>query len=224
MAKKGKKMKFNYKRFFKFLLFLICLILIICYLSTRHIKSIIVKGNDFLTDEIIIETAGLENYPTFFKPFSFAIEKKVKTLDLVKSVKVKKWFNYQVIIEIEEYKILFKTRTTNEYVLSQNKRVKDLNVIVPVLINYVTEDVLDKMINKFDTLDKEILLKISEIEYSPTTYDNERFILYMNDENMVYITLNKIKEFNKYNQIKTKLGNNKGVLYLDSGNYFDIKN
>ena len=45
----------------------------------------------------------------------------------------------------------------------------------------------------------------------------------MNDDNVVYITLNKIKEFNDYNKIKDQLGSNKGVLYLDSGNYFEIK-
>ena len=35
----------------------------------------------------------------------------------------------------------------------------------------------------------------SEIEYTSTSYDSERFLLYMNDGNQVYITLNKIKEF-----------------------------
>lgn len=45
----------------------------------------------------------------------------------------------------------------------------------------------------------------------------------MNDDNVVYITLNKIKEFNDYNKIKDQLGSHKGVLYLDSGNYFEIK-
>ena len=223
MAKKGKKKKFNYKRFFKFLLFLVCFILIIYYFSTRHIKSIVVKGNTLLSDETIIETAKIENYPRFLKPLSSTIEKRIKTLDLVKSVKVKKWFNYQVIIDIEEYKVLFKMRNTGEYVLSGGKRISDLDTIAPTLVNYVPEDILNRMVNKFDDLDNDVLDKVSEIEYSPTTYDSERFVLYMNDENMVYITLNKVKEFSKYNQIKTKLGNNKGILYLDSGNYFEIK-
>ncbi len=224
MANKSKKKKFNYKRFFKFLLFLVCFILIVYYFSTRHIKNIIVKGNVLLTDETIIETAGIENYPKFIKPLSSTIEKRIKTLDLVKSVTVKKRLNYQVIIEIEEYKVLFKMRSTGEYILSKDKKVKDLDIIVPTLVNYVPEDTLNKMITKFESIDNEVLQKVSEIEYSPTNYDSERFILYMNDENMVYITLNKAKEFNKYNQIKTKLGNNKGILYLDSGNYFEIKN
>ena len=41
---------------------------------------------------------------------------------------------------------------------------------------------------------------------------------------MVDVTLNKIKEFNKYNKIKDQIGSSAGILYLDSGNYFEIKN
>ena len=45
----------------------------------------------------------------------------------------------------------------------------------------------------------------------------------MIDENTVYITLNKIDEFKKYIEIKKQLEGKKGILYLDSGNYFEIK-
>lgn len=45
----------------------------------------------------------------------------------------------------------------------------------------------------------------------------------MNDGNEVYITLTKIKELNNYTKIKKQLGNKKGILYLDSGNYFEVK-
>ena len=79
------------------------------------------------------------------------------------------------------------------------------------------------MISKFALIDKGVIDKISEIEYTSTSYDSERFLLYMNDGNQVYITLNKIKEFNNYFKIKKELGKHKGILYLDSGNYFEIK-
>ena len=64
---------------------------------------------------------------------------------------------------------------------------------------------------------------ISEIEYSKTSYDKERFKLYMNDGNEVYITIDKIDKLNKYKSIVKKLDNKKGILYLDSGNYLEIK-
>lgn len=64
---------------------------------------------------------------------------------------------------------------------------------------------------------------ISEIEYSKTSYDDKRFLLYMNDGNMVYITVSKAELLNKYVEIIKKVDNKKGILYLDSGNYFEIK-
>ena len=79
------------------------------------------------------------------------------------------------------------------------------------------------MIDKFSLLNSDVITKISEIEYVPNNYDKERFVFYMNDLNEVYITLNKLKEFNKYNNIKKQIGINKGILYLDSGNFFEIK-
>lgn len=228
MAKKSKKKtkKFNFIRFFKFLLFLACIILLYIYFSNEPIKNIVINGNNYLTDEEIIETAKIENYPSFLKTFTFNIEGRLKKLDLVKSVKVKKRLYYRVIIEIEEERILFKNRSTNEYILSKDKRINEVknDEEVPILINFVPDDIMSKLIEKFSLLDSEVIKKISEIEYSPNDFDSERFIFYMNDENVVYITLTKIKEFNKYNKIKEQLGSNKGVLYLDSGNYFEIKN
>jgi hypothetical protein len=46
----------------------------------------------------------------------------------------------------------------------------------------------------------------------------------MNDGNLVYITVSKTDLLNKYLNIVKKLNNKKGILYLDSGNYFEIKN
>ena len=45
----------------------------------------------------------------------------------------------------------------------------------------------------------------------------------MNDYNNVYINISKLENMNKYVDIVRKLDNNKGILYLDSGNYFEIK-
>ena len=64
---------------------------------------------------------------------------------------------------------------------------------------------------------------ISEIEYSKTDYDSERFLLYMNDCNEVYATISKLNKLNKYEEIVTKLNGKRGILYLDSGNYLEVK-
>ena len=235
-TKKVKKRKFSFKKFFKFLLFLIIIISLIYLLSkepafdflakSQIIKHIKIIGNNNIRDDEIIQTANIENYPPFLTTSSINIKNKIKKLELVKDVKVKKKWGFVLEIDIEEEKVLFLLRSTNEYVLASKEKKQNLKLesrSIPVLINYVEDNELNKMIEKFSNLNDEILSKISEIEYTPTTYDPDRFLLYMSDENIVYITLSKTKELNKYNEIKKQLGTHKGILYLDSGNYFEIK-
>ena len=68
----------------------------------------------------------------------------------------------------------------------------------------------------------EIKQKISEISYLPNDYDKDRFLLYMDDGNSVYLTLTKFKMINYYNEVLPQLDGKKGILYLDSGNHFQI--
>ncbi len=72
-------------------------------------------------------------------------------------------------------------------------------------------------------INSDILIKISEIEYKNTEYDKERFLFLMNDGNYVYITISRIELINSYNEIYPTLDNHKGILHLDSGNHFEIK-
>ena len=89
-------------------------------------------------------------------------------------------------------------------------------------INDVNEEILTKFINKYKDIDKEIKMQISEIEYLPNDIDKERFLFTMNDGNYVYITIYKTLAINEYNKILPNLEGKKGILYLDSGNYFEI--
>ena len=69
----------------------------------------------------------------------------------------------------------------------------------------------------------DILQKISDIEYVPNDLDKERFVLYMDDGNMVYLTLTKFKMINYYNDVLKQLEDRHGILYLDNVNHFQIK-
>ena len=225
MTKKVKRRRFNIKKFSLFIFFLLCIIIGIYYLLKMPIKNIIISGTYYLSDELIIEASGIENYPSFIKTTKTSLEKKLKTIDIIKDVQIHKKWGGILEIEVTEKKILFVERSTGKYIL-EDKTEEDLTYQIngiPTLINFVVDDIKDKLIEKLSEVDYEVITKISEIEYSPTTYDEERFILYMNDENTVYITLNKIDEFKKYIEIKKQLEGKKGILYLDSGNYFEIK-
>ncbi len=44
----------------------------------------------------------------------------------------------------------------------------------------------------------------------------------MNDQNLVYINILRLNRLNKYDEILPTFEGNRGILYLDSGNYFEI--
>ena len=220
-----KRKKFNFLKFIIFILILSVFGYLFINLLKQPIKNIIVSGNNLLSDEVIIETASLEKYPSFIKTMNHKVCKKIEKLDLVKECKIVKKWGYIVEIDIIENKILYQKRSTNEFILENGKKILENELIegVPLLINYVPDEIEAKLIEELSLIDLDIIEKISEIEYSPTTYDTQRFILYMNDSNMVYITLTKTENLNKYNEIKKELEGKNGILYLDSGNYFEIK-
>lgn len=222
--KKRVRRKFNFGKFILFIL-IICLIYFeIKYLCSIKTKNIIIVNNNYYSDEEIIETAGIEDYPKFITLSRKKIKNKLSSLDLIEDVEIKKEFGFVLRITIKEKKILYYIRSNNEYKVSDNKNYSLDNVNgVPTLINYVPEEVEKKFVNKFKEIDSSIINMISEIEYNKTSYDSERFLLYMNDGNEVYITVSRTNLLNKYVEIVTKLDNKKGILYLDSGNYFEIK-
>ena len=225
MEKRKKKKKINFKKVIIFLIILSFLCITAYYLLNTKTKNIIIKGNNYYNDEIIIETAGIENYPKFLLLNSRSVKNKLKKLNLIEDVKINKKQNFVLEIEVTEKKILYLKRSTNEYILSDGKSISLDNISgYPVLINYVEDNIEKKFIKSFTKIDTNIINKISEIEYNKTDFDNERFIFYMNDGNKVYINIPKLDVMNKYESIVTKFNGKRGVLNLDSGNYLEVKN
>lgn len=223
MQKKIKK-KFNFKKFVFFIIFIFLLYMSISYLISIKTKNIIILSNNYYSDDDIIYTAEIEDYPKFILLNRNKIKDKLMKLDLIEDVTIKKKIGFKLEINVKEKKILYYIRSTNLYKLSDNNNYDLNNVIgVPTLINYIPEDIEKSFVEKLSNVDSSILDMISEIEYSKTTYDDKRFLLYMNDGNMVYITVSKAELLNKYVEIIKKVDNKKGILYLDSGNYFEIK-
>ncbi len=226
MTKKRKKRrKLKVKNIIIFIVLLIILALSVYYLINMPIKNIYIEGNIIITDNDIIQESEINTYPSFFLTSSFKIEHKLKKNKIIKNVKVVKKIGNTIIIKIEEYNPIAIIEEKNQVILSNGIITDNIYNIVdsPNIINSIDEKIYANFVSKFAKVNIDILRQISQIEYSPTNVDNQRFILYMNDTNIVYITLTKIDKLNKYNQIKDKLDNKTGIIYLDSGNYVELK-
>ena len=192
-------------------------------LSLIPIKNIYISGNNYLKDQEIIELAKIENYPSFLKTRTKDMKKNIKKSPYVKSVTIKKKILGIVEIQIEEYNILFRKEENNKIVLEDKEELIDNEKYqVPILLNYIPDTKYDSFIKGMNHVTPSIKNQISEIRYYPNTQDEDRFLLYMNDGNYVYLTLTKFKQINYYEDVLEKLDGKKGILYLDSGNHFKI--
>lgn len=195
------------------------------YLKTK-IENIIILGNDYIKDQEIIEIAKLNDYPSFYWTSTSSIKRRLRSNPLIKQVKVNKKFYHIVEIEIEEYEILFQKQQDNkvvlenekEYLLDQSEKILG----IPKLLNYVPDTKYKAFIKGILKMKKDVLGKVSEIEYRPNEFDKDRFLLYMDDGNSVYLTLTKFNMINYYDDVLPQLEGRKGILYLDSGNHFQI--
>ena len=149
---------------------------------------------------------------------------KIKKLEkniYIKNATIKKKKLKEIHIEIEENYVLFYDSTKNVSILkdgSQSKEISD----GPYLVNYITDTLYDEFISKMQLIDRTIINRVSEIKYDPNSVDEERFLFTMNDGNYVYLTLTSFKKINNYVDILKNFENQKGILYLDSGEYFQV--
>jgi len=212
--------KIKYKRLFIVLIFLLGIIYGIYSLLTVNITNIFIIGNDYITDQTIIEQAQLQDYPKAISIWSFQIAKKIKDIKLIKSVNVHRKHFTQLYIEIEENQPLVFSINENKTWLIDGQKVEE-KFEVPILTNDIPTDLQNVFLEDFAKIDNDIRTRISEIKYDPNV-DEKRFLFTMNDGNYVYITLDNITNINNYLNIIKNFPNKKGILYLDEGSHFKV--
>ena len=226
MAKKKKKKRvWKIKNIIIILLVLLSIIGLFYYALKMPIKNIYIKGNNIISDDEIINITSLYEYPSFLLTKKSNLETKLEKNDYIKKATIKKKFGNVLEITITENTPIALT-SDGKLLLSTGKLLENTYELmdVPILINSIdNSEVLKSFTKKFSKINSNILRQISQIEYSPVNVDEERFLLYMNDSNLVYITLTKINKLNKYDRIKDKLEGKTGIIYLDAGDYVELK-
>ena len=219
---KVKKRKINYKKIFIALIFVAIFYLSIEYLIHLPVRNIYITGNEIISDKEIITKSELDGYPQYINTYFVNIKENLLKNEYIKDVHIKRKILNKIYIDIEEYKPI--ANYNDKIILSSKKQVENKYNIdyIPYITNNI-DSIYEKFVDSFSKVNKDILLKISHIEYAPNDVDKERFILYMVDGNYVHTTLSKIDKINKYNSIVGELDGKKGIIYLDSGDYVEIK-
>ena len=196
------------------------------YIVDQPIRNIVVTGTSYLNDDYIIDLAKIRNYPPFLLFNSSSACKRITKSQYISSCKIKKKLGYVLEVNVKENKPLFYNMNNNKYVFDSGEETTEDEISntfrTPRLLNYVPDKKYKRFIKGMSKIKPDILEKISDIEFQPNEYDKDRFLLYMDDGNMVYLTLTKFKTINQYNNVLSQLEDHKGILYLDSGNHFKI--
>lgn len=224
MRKKGikrKKRKLKLKAVFIFLTILIFIFLSVYYILHKKITNIYIIGNNLYSDEEIIKIANIEDYPSIIDMSIITIKNNLEDEKLIKKAAIKRKGLFKLYITItENYPLFYYQNKTYLYDLE----IIDDTYMTPFVINEIASDKFEEFCECMKKVDLDILNRISEIKYDPNEVDKERFYLTMNDGIYVYVTLNKFEKINDYDDIVSTLDNKKGILYLDSGEYFEVFN
>ena len=223
MARKvKKKRKLKVRKLFTVIFIFTLILLGLAFLTDVKINNIIVKGNNLYSDWEIIKMAKLDDYPSSLKTLSRNIEKNLEKDNYINEVNVERPSLTKVVINVKENLPLFYYLPIDKTILTDKSETKD-NFPVPTVKNYIPDKVYSKFLKAISSVDYDIVKRISEIKYDPNEVDEGRFFLTMNDGNRVYLTLNKFTKIDNYLDIIKEFDNKKGILYLDSGEYFEVK-
>lgn len=215
-----KKFKIRYGRVLIFFLVVALIVLVVVNVVCLRFSNIFISGNSYLSDQYIIELAGLQDYPKVFFTLSSSIKSKISDSVYIESLDVKKRFT-SVYISVVENRPLFYDSVNDYTVLKDGSHTTDF-FNLPILSDSVPSDVYNKFVEKMSVIDVDVLSIISEIYYRPNDVDNELFLFSLNDGNYIYVNLDKFDDVNRYFDMVVNFNNHKGVLYLDSGEYFKI--
>lgn len=228
-TKKKVKKHLNIKGFLFLFLFLYLIGMLFYTFFTMPVENIYIKGTTLIKDNEIIEKGGLKNYPSLFSVSEKKLANKLQALELVKEVSIEKKLNGKLVINIVEEIPLYLNRSTNKVVLSSGKEVENNNAKyagIPTLENVTTSETQKRFTEAFSKIDVDIIKMINEIEYDPDisegiTIDADRFLLRMNDGNLVYVNILNMDRLNNYKTIYAAL-TAKGTLLLDSYGTGDV--
>ena len=232
MKKKVKIRKLNIARVLVLILIIYIVVCAVIYIYKQPVRHYEIKGNQVLSDMEIIEYLNLENYPSYISINTGKLKRKLEKNELISEAKVKYGFNFKIIIDIKENKPVIFIKQENKICLASGEKIENKNDIIgiPTLLNSTPNNILEDLASNLANVDDGILSSISEIEYKPSynkdnkVIDENRFLLSMNDNNLVYITSHKAEKLNDYlDIIATRKINVNGILYLDGdgpGNLF----
>lgn len=225
--KSKKKRNIIYKKWSIILFSATILFLSTSYLisSKSDVKEIIVKGNEHLLTEEILERSGIKEKDKMYLTSEGKAEQNISLLPMVETITVERDFPNTVNITVKEFDVVAYVESKGRYypVLENEKVLRgfDMTPTDAPIIHFFDGIEFEGMVKSLKQMNPQILAMISEIFYRPNDETNSRIQLYMNDGQEIVADYNTIGEkIDYYAGMKKEIGNKKGLIDLEVSNTF----
>lgn len=228
--KEERQKKANRRLLFYLSVFFI-LISVIVYLQSplSHVKTIEISGNETLTNDDVIQLAGLQEKTNIWTVDRMDLEHQLENVAVIRKANIKKQYPWTIKIAIKEHSIVGFLNEDSEYLpVLENGNVLVENQFftlgdAPVLNGFTDEQYLNRMVDELSHLPTSILKLISEVVWNPSKQNKYKVTLYMSDGFTVEATIrgfsNKMKN---YPSIVSQLDEDEtGIIHMSVGSYFE---
>lgn len=216
---------------FSILLFLfVSTILVVLYFQSSYsqLQSIVIEGATLVPKEKYIEQSKLKVGDSMWSFKETNIEKLLEQNDWVKSVKVKRNWLTEVQIQVEEYKQIgyIEEGELLHFILENGKIIKTDGQVLPlegpIFSGFDDKKIRLRLIKELRNIKTEVLLTISQINYTPSENDIYSIQVFMNDGNEVQAIIPSFSEkMNYYPSIVAQLEPDvKGIIDFEVGSFF----
>lgn len=225
--KPKEKRNIDYKKWSIILFSATILFLATSYLisSKSDVKEIVVKGNEHLSTEEILERSEIKEKDKMYLTSEGKAEQNISLLPIVESITVKRDFPNTVNITVKEFDVVAYVESKGRYYpVLENEQVLrgfDMTPTDAPIIHFFDGSEFEGMVKSLKQMNPQILAMISEIFYRPNDETNSRIQLYMNDGQEIVADYNTIGEkIDYYAGMKKEIGNKKGLIDLEVSNTF----
>ncbi|MCM3759353.1 FtsQ-type POTRA domain-containing protein [Alkalihalobacillus oceani] len=229
--KEQRKQRAN-RRLLFFLSFFFLLLLVMVYFQSplSHVKNVTVEGNQFVSDEKVVELSGIKGGTSIWNLDKAAIIDRLLDDDEISAASVeRKWFNTVNLVVREHARIGYLYANEHYYPILETGRYlaelprQEYPADAPLLMNFEQGEALAEMAAELSKVPPQLIERISEIFLTPNESDPLALVLYMTDGNEVHSTIRGFSEkIAPYPSIVSDLDpEKKGILHMRMSPYFE---
>lgn len=212
-----------------FLFFLTILAILFFRSEYSKVTRIEVSGHSLYSAEQIIEASGLHIGMQFLNVWEKKVTNNLQEMAGISGISLRREFPGLVQLQVKEFRrVAFIADEQGAWLplLENGIVLKDANLAEgiidkPLIRNWNDPDKLPALAKALSQLSPAIQSEISEIVLVPTTYDDQRLVLYMRDGNEVHTVIHKLIQLSWYPSLMQEIPEgDKGILYLLESTWF----